>query len=875
MKPTNALLPITRCSGFVIGIPRPRERSELLAFYYAKYANRNQLNVFTLYTVPISNEPDIGLLLLSTHENPRSTSIMLALVWMICAASNIALVTSNVIKPSGKITISPSVVDLDSNVTFYTVSCRLEDAQDGLDSSSLYIELQNERIKSEVINTTTIEAKIDLLNIKQSDVCYSKSFRCTYNDTTLDAKDIHVGRPPAPIEFQRNFKCFLFGLSEQYCEFTPLSNCDKAAEYRLFTKGILFNASCDLEKKNGTYFYSSNTTSCYFPASDNVTLILEAVNSIGSRTMYFTVNHDFVKLRGVSGTTLTDITSDSAVIRNNESNLKYVERSFDYQFMLISKYDTRLIDSTESNSSVFDYPIHNLNPFTEYKLGVRLRVIPRSVRLLDEEYWSGWSWTFFKTEARKPDVAPRTIPGAFSFKDHKGDRASLEVYWEPMLESQWNGPGFRYNVSAVSDTSQWFVPVNDSRDLPYEVATFEDITLDHYRILVSCYNDKGSFQGSTIMELFPPKHDLKPKIKKVSNNRQSFNVSWYPPSIETGISNYTVMYCNLTSSSSCKDSIRFVTVPSTNTSFSVSSPTVLNFAVSANYPNHSSDFSWQQCLVSPGADIGSPQFEPCNVTDTSFDIRMTTACSSSSLYELLEVYVLTLNGSHIWNTSLEHPQERISIGGLSPDTEYVVKVVAFDESGNPHETSKSVQTAPKFTTMQLTLFFLCGVLLVSALTMGTTRKVNSLRNIHVEMPVALQTLFGIDGEETKMILRSDLTESVERTPRIYVELPSKGYTNIPMVIPEEDDEFEEGSLLKVESIRSSADTENNKNDVFKQKLRDTTLKASDELQAENIQPVQSNGYVLAAQFMTPKENPAPQLPKNVTNGSTSGYIVFK
>ncbi|KAL1403824.1 hypothetical protein pipiens_005551 [Culex pipiens pipiens] len=441
--------------------------------------------------------------------------------------------------------------------------------------------------------------------------------------------------------------------------------------------------------------------------------------------------------------------------------------------MLISKYDTRPIDSTESNSSVFDYPIQNLNPFTEYKLGVRLRVIPRSVRLLDEEYWSGWSWTFFKTEARKPDVAPRTIPGAFSFKDHKGDRATLEVFWEPMLESQWNGPGFRYNVSAVSDTGQWFVPVNDSRDLPYEVATFEDITLDHYRILVSCYNDKGSFQGSNIME----------------------------------------------------DSIRFVTVPSTNTSFSVSSPTVLNFAVSANYPNHSSDFSWQQCLVSPGADIGSPQFDPCNVTDTSFDIRMTTACSSSSLYELLEVYVLTMNGSNIWNTSLDQPQERISVGNLSPDTAYVVKVVAFDESGNPHETSKSVQTAPKFTTMQLTLFFLCGVLLVSALTMGTTRKVNSLRNIHVEMPVALQTLFGIDGEETKMILRSDFTENVERTPRIYVELPSKGYTNIPMVIPEEDDEFEDGSLLKVEAIRSSADTENNTNDVFKEELRDTTLKA--------------------------------------------------
>lgn len=126
-----------------------------------------------------------------------------------------------------------------------------------------------------------------------------------------------------------------------------------------------------------------------------------------------------------------------------------------------------------------------------------------------------------------------------------------------------------------------------------------------------------------------------------------------------------------------------------------------------------------------------------------------------------------------------------------------------------------------------------------------------------------------------MILRSDFTDNVERTPRIYVELPSKGYTNIPMVIPEEGDEIEDGFLLKLEAIRSSDDTENTTNDDFKEELRDTELKTSDELQAQNIQLVQSNGYVLAAQLMTPKENPAPQLPENMTNGSTSGYVVFK
>lgn len=126
-----------------------------------------------------------------------------------------------------------------------------------------------------------------------------------------------------------------------------------------------------------------------------------------------------------------------------------------------------------------------------------------------------------------------------------------------------------------------------------------------------------------------------------------------------------------------------------------------------------------------------------------------------------------------------------------------------------------------------------------------------------------------------MILRSDFTDNVERTPSIYVELSCIGYTNIPMVIPEEDDEIEDGSLLKVEAIRSSDDTENTTNDDFKEELRDTALKTSDELQTHNIQPVQSNGYVLAAHFMTPKVNPAPQLPKNMTNGSTSGYVVFK
>ncbi|EDS44052.1 tyrosine phosphatase [Culex quinquefasciatus] len=1011
---------------------------------------------------------------------------MLALVWMICAASNIALATSNVIKPSGKITISPSVVDLDSNVTFYTVCCRLDSVQDGLDSSSLHIELQNERIKSEILNESTIVA-VQQVNSGMLEKCGVWKYTCYSGGSGLDVARVTVGRIPANI-LPAEIRCISEDLRDLRCEVPIKRPCDLETSYKMMMNYRFGSSLCSVDVVGGNLVYDSsdeNQRCIYRNGVEALRFELEVINAIGRKVMSFELNnYDLVRPGPVVRLRVINVTSRDLEIRwVQEMSLDHLQRTFEYQFQLISdhgsnistvektptmiyqysmnnlqpftnytlkvrlwlvpktprsfddeywsewrsvsfktlaskpdqapktvpgafsfkawhdklatfdvywehvpkylqngpgfrynvsaisdtgqtfypvqspstspvatfenmnnahfrvliscfndegsvenhnelhvfppnpshqpkikrvlnsahfevswhapthqqdltsytvmycnytsanvcqdsirfavvppnttdfrisststlnfavsanfahfstplswqecivspadlgigqpKFDvidlrgdslvllfnngciersfydqmrllvwkgmevvlradfetyrdrfavqglspgteyavqvlaydglkmvqhTRTVvtkainDSTESNSSVFDYPIQNLNPFTEYKLGVRLRVIPRSVRLLDEEYWSGWSWTSFKTEARRPGVAPRTIPGAFSFKDHKEDRATLEVYWEPMLESQWNGPGFRYNVSAVTDTGQWFFPVNDFRDLPYEVATFEDITLDHYRILVSCYNDKGSFQGSNIMEVFPPK--------------QSFNVSWYPPSVQTGISNYTVMYCNLTSSSSCKDSIRFVTVPSTNTSFSVSSPTVLNFAVSANYPTHSSDFSWQQCLVSPGADIGSPQFVPCNVTDTSFDIRMTTTCSSSSLYELLEVYVLAKNGSHIWNTSLEQPQKRISIGDLSPDTEYVVKIVAFDESGNLHETSKTVQTAPKYTKLQLTLFFLCGVLLVFALTMGTTRKVNSLRNIHVEMPVALQTLFGIDGEET-------------------------------------------------------------------------------------------------------------------------------
>lgn len=126
-----------------------------------------------------------------------------------------------------------------------------------------------------------------------------------------------------------------------------------------------------------------------------------------------------------------------------------------------------------------------------------------------------------------------------------------------------------------------------------------------------------------------------------------------------------------------------------------------------------------------------------------------------------------------------------------------------------------------------------------------------------------------------MILRPDFTENVARTPRIYVELPSKGYTNVPMVILEEGDEFEDGSSLKGEAIQSYADTEHTENDTLKEEVREPTSKVSNQFEDQHVLPVQSNGYVLAAQFMTPKENTAPQLPKNVTNGSTSGYVVFK
>ncbi|KAL1403823.1 hypothetical protein pipiens_005550 [Culex pipiens pipiens] len=548
---------------------------------------------------------------------------MLALVWMICAASNIALATSNVIKPSGKITISPSVVDLDSNVTFYTVSCRLEDAQDGLDSSSLFIELQNERIKSEILNESTIVA-VQQVNGAVLEKCGVRKYICYSGGSGLDVARVTVGWIPAKI-LPAEIRCISEDLRDLRCEVPIKRPCDLETSYKMMMNYRFGSSLCSVEVVGGSLV--------------------------------------------------------------------------------------------------------------------------------------------------KPDQAPKTVPGAFSFKAWHGKLATFDVYWEHIPKYLQNGPGFRYNVSAVSDTGQTFHPVQSPATSP--VATFENMNNAHYRVLISCYNDEGSVENHNELHVFPPNPSHQPKIKRVLNSAH-FELSWHAPTHQQDLTSYTVMYCNYTSANVCQDSIRFAVVPPNTTNLRISSTPTLNFAVSANFAHFSTPLSWQECIVSPAdVGIGQPKFDVIDVRGDSLVLLFNNGCIERSFYDRMRL--LVWKGSEVvLRADFEPYRDRFAVQGLSPGTEYAIQVLAYDGLGMVQHTRTVVTKDVNDNLLKAIFYISCGMLM--ALTIFTTaaRRVRKVFDIRVETPLQLTVSKQFPNETT---LQPHSKDDDQDNNSVLVQLTSKTESN--------------------------------------------------------------------------------------------------
>uniref|UniRef100_A0A8D8MXT7 Leukemia inhibitory factor receptor n=1 Tax=Culex pipiens TaxID=7175 RepID=A0A8D8MXT7_CULPI len=310
---------------------------------------------------------------------------------------------------------------------------------------------------SQILNESTIVA-VQQVNGAALESCGVRKYICYSGGSGLDVARITVGWIPAKI-LPAEIRCISEDLRDLRCEVPIKRPCDLETSYKMMMNYRFGSSLCSVEVVGGSLVYDSsdeNQRCMYRNGLEVLRFELEVINAIGSRVMSFELNnYDLVRPGPVGRLRVTNVTSRDLETRwIEEMSLDHLQRTFEYQFQLISDYGSNISTVEKTPTMIYQYSVKNLQPFTNYTLKVRLRLVPNSPRSFDDQYWSEWSSVSFKTLASKPDQAPKTVPGAFSFKAWHGKLVTFDVYWEHIPEYLQNGPGFRYNVSAVSDTGQ-------------------------------------------------------------------------------------------------------------------------------------------------------------------------------------------------------------------------------------------------------------------------------------------------------------------------------------------------------------------------------------------------------------------------------------
>ncbi|XP_062551882.1 cytokine receptor-like isoform X2 [Armigeres subalbatus] len=604
------------------------------------------------------------------------------------------------------------------------------------------LDLRGNPYATKIINDTTIIHRVDLQTNEESSICGVKNFICRLNRSLIQMRTFYVGRPPPPIK-PSDFKCISHNRQRLVCQFRRQHSCGLFTDYHLSMIRLNSHSTCNLTDDGTTLSFDSNSDTCVFSAGHrNLSFWIVATNIIGKTESMQTVDHfDIVQPEMPGNLHVSSLDVTNVNITWSLSLLLYnLNRSFEIEFRLMSKYDTQQSFKNISSftSKQMMHQFENLFPFTNYELKMRVRVVPKSLRYFEDEYWSEWSSIQFQTKACRPYAPPRILPGAYSFKERRGHLVTIEVYWELVPEYRQNGPGFGYDIYALSQTGH-----NLTANSPNNgVTSFQKARIDEiYSVYFFSYNDEGRSENVSIMQIYPHIAAYQPKIRRMLYN-DSYYVQWFSPDNIDLLSNYTIMYCTYSTTGSCHGSIQFDTVPANATTYFLNSSKPLSFALAANFRSYSSELSWPMCTVSPATVVNQITFKFTDVTEHSFTLRMQLSCMDQSLIDRYDVrYWPTQNHDATVNRTYQAYDTIIPIDDLLINTDYEVVITAYDSRGNTFEASNSVRTKNKEVLVQLILFLLFGMLVMAIMTTTATRRMKRIMSIKVEIPVGL---LGID-----------------------------------------------------------------------------------------------------------------------------------
>lgn len=662
-------------------------------------------------------------------------------------------------RPTGYLFYTSDVINLDLNQTSYIVGCTVNSTGGvGTDmniQNLMILDARRNPYLTEIVNDTTIIHKVDLRNGDESTLCGVRSYICRLNRSLIAMRSIYVARPPPAIK-PADFKCISYNRKRLVCQFQRDNSCGLYTEYNLSMIRLSSQSVCNLTDNGTMLSFDSSSDTCVFSSGHRtLTFRIEGTNKIGKTESTHLVDHfDIVRPEEPSDLDVSFLDITSVNLTWSMSFLLYnLNRSFEVEFHLITKHGViqTFVNLSLSKDKKIMHHFEDLYAFTSYELRMRVRVIPKSERNFEEDYWSEWSSIEFQTKPCKPYEAPRILSGAYSFKERRENLVTIEVYWEQIPEHRYNGPGFGYGIYALSQSGQK-LSTNGSNN---GVATFQKTKVDEqYTVYLYSYNEEGRSDNTNIIHIYPHEFKYQPKIKRMLYN-ESYQLQWFPADEMENLSNYTIMYCSYSTTGTCHGSIKFDTLPADATSYFLNMTKPLTFALAANYHTYSSELTWPLCTISPATSISQISFKLTDITEQSFTLRLQLSCMDQSLIDRYDVrYWPTLKRDAMRNQTFRPYDTVIPIENLVIDTEYEVIVTAYDDRGNTFEASSSVRTKDKDILMQLALFLLFGMLVMGFITTTATRKVKKIMNIKVEIPSGLLGIY-----ETPIQLNSFQEES--------------------------------------------------------------------------------------------------------------------
>ncbi|XP_055598482.1 cytokine receptor-like isoform X2 [Uranotaenia lowii] len=814
--------------------------------------------------------------------------IVRILLCVLLAASQVLIQhASDVFARRGRITKpDTSIIDLDTNVTFFLLECTLDNFLVGSSDISM-LEINqtkngvNRKIETQVNGVNSKLAKIDLTN--ETELCGVNRYFCFYKDKpVVEPKSVYVGRKARMVS-EDDILCISENRKYLTCDFTAIEYCDLPTIYTLSVARSGSLCALHYSKDLNLWRFNSSTKRCeYQSAHKEITMKLESENKFGKTAMNFTINnYDLLRPGLIENFKIFEITTRSVLVEwSLPKSPMDAHRLFEFQFS----------DQKQTHT------IEDLLPFTRYKLQIRSRLALPKARNFEDVYWSDWVSTVFATEACAPELAPLMIPGGYSIRKRINNRITVDVYWKGVPEQFWNGPEFGYDVEAISSSGVRIQP----KVVLTDMATFENLAFGSYRVEVTSRNALGRAKlvGSTT--IFLSHRDQRPIIKRVSRKENFHQISWYPLSDNKTPRNYTLLFCDLDHTGSCTHALGFQLIRNSSSSVNFSSEYPMNFALAANYEDHSSSLTWTECIVEQYGGVDNPDFDLGNISHHSFVVYIKDRCEQKSWIQKYDIeYWPVESPQKVQNVIVMPYNDVIVIGQLHPDTRYNVSVTSIDDAGIPMTSYRIITTQKKVPVFPIFLYTILGSALIILAALRVMRYVKRVKNIKVDLPIGLEEIFEpvkldnpfcTKNEKSnvhKQVIFNDWDESIlydeecEDEPEIETTHEESTIESEP-IKPTQNTGYVEANF-RIQNLTSPIPISNS---IEMETINHPTEPDQEELKAENLseqetsttkalqplnRPVATGGYVPVSQVLS--INKASSLePKAQTSVQRSGYV---